>query len=204
MLLAAPLRAQVESRAERAPQTVSDTLDATQPLATADTFQPIALPLTTFDLAAPAFCGMSPWTNDYGFDWRLHDGFNAQLSMSLTVGGGQKNLKGIGFGQSAAFAYVRPLSSRFDVAIGVYADNMTWGGYRATDGGVAATLRYRASDVVSLYAYAAKSFLPNSKRRFLGFFPYGYPVPTERVGAMAEFKVGQNASIQISVEKRDY
>lgn len=166
--------------------------------------------LPALSLSAPGFYGLTPWSYAAdGLSWRLHEGFNAQLSMSLSIGLGKGSPSGVGFGQSAVFAYALPLSKRFSVAAGVYADNMDWGGFRSTDGGVAAAVQYRLSDVVSLYAYGTKSFLPK-KNRFLyapgpyysGF--YGLPVPTDRIGAMAEFKIGKNAMIQVSVEKQDY
>lgn len=46
--------------------------------------------LPVCDLSAPGFSGLSPWNcGFYGSDWRLHQGFNAQLSMSLTAGFGK-------------------------------------------------------------------------------------------------------------------
>lgn len=163
-----------------------------------------ALPLV--DLAAPGFDGMSPWYyGSYGPSWRLHEGFNAQLGMSLSVGFGKNAPSGVGFGQTAAFAYALPLSERFAAAVGVYANNMDWGGLRQTDGGVAAALQWRVSDAVSLYAYGAKSFLP-ANRTVAAFVPFPAYLNTvrDRVGAMAEFKVGKNAMIQVSVEKQSY
>lgn len=168
--------------------------------APAETF---ALPI--FDLSAPGFDGVSPCR--YGLDgasWRLHEGFNAQLGMSLTAGFGKGAPRGVGFGQNAAFAYAMPLSKRFAAAVGVYAANMDWGGFRQTDGGVAAAVRYRVSDAVNLYAYGAKSFFPDNNSRRGGPFPLFLYTPSERIGAMAEFKFGRNVMFQVSVEKQRY
>lgn len=183
---------------EFAPDLVTDSL-------TTDSLAPMmALPIV--DIAAPGFDGMSPWYNGLGGpSWRLHEGFNAQLGMSLTVGFGKGAPKGVGFGQSAAFAYALPLSERFSAAVGVYANNMDWGGFKQTEGGVAAAFQYRLSDVVSLYAYGAKSFLPRDRKASLfSPFPLYLNTPKDRIGAMAEIKMGKNAMIQVSVERQGY
>ena len=60
------------------------------------------------------------------FGWRLHEGFNAQFGMSLTAGLGKHAPRGVGFGQSAAFAYVWPLSKKLSFAAGITATNFNW------------------------------------------------------------------------------
>lgn len=154
-----------------------------------------------FLLSAPGFYGFSPYSYyNMGNSWQLHEGFNAQVSMSLSAAFGHHAPHGVGFGQSAAFAYAIPLSDRFAVAVGVYADNMTWGGRQATDGGVAAAVRYRLTDAINLYGYATKSFISDEARRN-SLFPYYPPQLGDRIGAMAEFKIGEKAMIQVSVEQ---
>ncbi len=164
--------------------------------------------LTPFGLSAPGFDGLAPWNYSLsGASWNLHEGFNAQFSLGLTAGLGKHAPRGVGFSQSAAFAYAVPLSERFAAAIGLYAGNMDWGGFKQTDGGIAATLRYRLSDKVNLYLYGAKSFVPNDSRRRCGwgwFIPYYMTNPDSRIGAMAEFKIGESSSIQVSVERQGY
>lgn len=155
-----------------------------------------------FLLSAPGFYGFSPYYN-MGNSWQLHEGFNAQVSMSLSAAFGHHAPHGVGFGQSAAFAYALPLSDRFAVAAGVYADNMTWGGRQATDGGVAAAVRYRLTDAINLYGYATKSFISDEAHRH-SLFPYNPPQFGDRIGAMAEFKIGEKALIQVSVEQAKY
>ena len=146
----------------------------------------------------PDAWGLSPWP--------LHEGMNAQFGMSLTVGLGKHAPKGVGFGQSAALAYVLPLDNRWSLAAGVYARNMDWGGWHTTDGGVTGIVGYRLSEAVSLYAYGSKSFLPTDRR-----FRFRQPLaptylfePKERIGAAAEFKLGENAVIGVSVEHNKY
>ena len=162
---------------------------------------PLPLPRPVFSLAAPGFDGCSPWyMGTYGPSWYLHEGFNAQLSMSISAGIGKHAPSGVGFGQSAAFAYALPLSKRFSLAAGVYAQNMDWGAYHNTDVGFSAVLGYKVNDVVSLYAYGTKSFKPKDDFRSVGYFPMYMDYVRDRIGAMAEFKIGENAAIQISVE----
>ena len=168
---------------------------------TLTTRTPLPLPRPVFSLAAPGFDGCSPWyMGTYGPSWYLHEGFNAQLSMSISAGIGKHAPSGVGFGQSAAFAYALPLSKRFSLAAGVYAQNMDWGAYHNTDVGFSAVLGYKVNDVVSLYAYGTKSFKPKDDFRSVGYFPMYMDYVRDRIGAMAEFKIGENAAIQISVE----
>ncbi len=167
---------------------------------------PFRLPAPAGDLlSAPGFESPFSWDGGlYGASWQLHEGFNAQLSMSLSAAFGKHAPKGVGFGQSAAFAYALPLSGRFSAAAGVYANNMDWGGLHSTDGGVAAALRYSLTDAVSLYAYGAKSFVGKNSRAYGLGSPFCWQNPDSRVGAMAEIRFGHNAMIQISVERQTW
>lgn len=140
--------------------------------------------------------------------WRLHQGFNAQFGLSLSAAFGRHAHKGVGFGQQAAFAYLLPVNNRLSVAAGIFAQNLDWGIYRRTDVGFGAMLAYRASERVNLYAYASKSFLPHRGGFPLsmgcGVSPYFYEGLRSRIGAAAEFKIGQNAMIGVSIEHRTY
>ncbi len=173
----------------------------------ADTVAPFddtGLALPFLDLGAPGLDGCAPWTYGlYGPTWRLHEGFNAQLSLSLTAGFGKGAPGGVGFGQSAAFAYALPLNRRLDFAAGIYASHLDWGAWQGTEAGVAALFRYRLTDRVSLYAYGSKRLAPTRQLRW-DFFPLYLPMPKDRLGAMAEFKIGNNAMIQVSVERNSY
>lgn len=149
-------------------------------------------------LTAPGWSGASPWCGDDL--WSLHRGFNASFSLGVSVGLGKNAPRGVGFGQHAAFAYAAPLTSRLSVAAGIYADNMDWGALHRTDVGLAAAVRYSVSENVGLYAYATKSFVSN-KTLPPGPFPLFDEPFRDRIGAMAEFKLGEKAIFQISVER---
>lgn len=201
----------------------SDTLlreEATQPLQT-DSAGKVTLAVP-YDATLPALCdlpggyglpgayglgGLSPWTAGGDGLWRLHEGFNAQFGLSLTTGFGSHAPRGVGFGQAAAFAYLKPLTKRFTLAAGIYGQNMDWGAWRTTDVGVGAMAIYQPSDRVTLYGYASKSFVPRSTDFTLRrepFLPYYLDRPKDRIGAAAEFKLGEHAMIGVSVERRSY
>ena len=113
--------------------------------------------VATASMAVPPFA-----SGVYGSGWRLHKGLNAQFSLSVSAGLGKHAPKGVGFGQSAAFAYVLPLNSRFSIAAGIYAANMNWGSWRQTDVGFAGVLAYRVNENINLYAYGSKTFMPRN------------------------------------------
>lgn len=149
-------------------------------------------------LTSPGWSGLSPWSGDDL--WALHEGFNARFSLGLSVGLGKNAPRGVGFSQGAAFAYAAPLTSRLSVAAGIYADNMDWGAMRRTDVGLAAALRYSVNERIGLYAYATKSFFSDHSLPS-GPFPLFDEPFRDRIGAMAEFKLGDKATFQISVER---
>lgn len=153
-------------------------------------------------MRAPGFDGCQPWLyGSYAHSWALHEGFNAQLSMSLTAGWGKGAPKGVGFGQSAAFAYALPIGKKWSFAAGVYAQHLDWGAWQNTDAGIAAALGYHVNERISLYAYATKSFMPSETTRgMFGLPPYYDWTLRDRIGAMAEFKIGENAAVQVSIE----
>lgn len=156
----------------------------------------LSLPLS---MPVPAFSA-SPFGWDIPGSWRLHEGFNAQFSLSVSTAFGRHALRGVGFGQEAAFAYALPLTDRLSFAAGICAGNLEWGGLRRTEVGLAGILTYRVNDAVSLSAYASKSLVPRYRYPLQGGLPLYLPGGGDRIGAMAEFKVGKNAAVQISVE----
>ena len=116
-----------------------------------DSMTRYALPMLHF--SAPGFNGFSPWNYGAMPVWQMHEGFNAQLGLSLTAGFGKGAPHGVGFSQQAAFGYAMPLSKRFAVAAGIYANNMDWGGFqrpRSRSGGSRAIPRERCRKRVCL------------------------------------------------------
>lgn len=153
--------------------------------------------------------GYSPLYGGFGDGtWRLHEGFNAQFGLSLSAAFGHNAPRGVGFGQTAAFAYLAPVTKRLGIGAGVFASNLDWGMYRQTDVGIGAVLAYRVNENINLYAYGTKNFLPRSTRfplhSFDGIHPFFFEQLRDRIGAAAEFKIGEKTMIGISVERRTY
>ena len=159
-------------------------------------------PAPLFGMSAPGFDGCSPWfLGTYGPMWDLHEGLNAQLGMSVSAAFGKHAPSGIGFGQSANLAYALPLGRGFSAAAGLYVQNMDWGNYHQRDFGISAALGYKINEVVSVYAYGTKSFMPRQQQLPVMGYPGFMENFRDRIGAMAEFKIGENAKIQVSVER---
>lgn len=165
------------------------------------------VPMNYLGVCAPGLDGLHPWWGGlYGSTWRLHEGFNAQFSLSTSFAFGKGAPRGAGFGQSAAFAYARPLTDRLTVAASIYGQNMDWGAYHLRDVGVGAVVAYKATDRLNLYGYVTHSITPRSdalRRPGLLLSPYDDFART-RVGAMAEWKLGESTTIGVSVEHTRY
>ena len=167
----------------------------------------------------PSPCGFSP------FSWRLHQGFNAQLSMNVTTAFGKGAPSGVGFGQSIALAYAAPVSKKVNVAVGVHAQNMDWGAYHHNNVGVSAAVTYRPNENVYVTGYVVKNFGPRRPVRphqpcaslyplrpsTLAFgpspytmYPYYFEDYSMRIGASADFKIGEHSYIHVSFEHRQW
>lgn len=126
--------------------------------------------------------------------WQLHEGLNAQMGMSVSVGFGRRAPRGAGFGTSMAFVYAKPVNDRLSLTGGVSMDSMDWGSWRERNATVAATAGYRVSDFLSLYAYGSRSLTPRSV--------YGAGSPrydATHWGGGAEMSLGKNVFIQVGV-----
>ena len=159
------------------------------------------------------------------YSWPLHQGFNAQLSMNVTSAFGAGAPSGVGFGQSIALAYAAPVSKKVNVAVGVHAQNMDWGTYHHNNVGVSAAVTYRPNENVYVTGYVVKNFGPRRVRPIskpcaslyplrpatLAFGPqrfspnpYFYDDFSTRIGASAEFKIGEHSYIHVSFEHRQW
>lgn len=131
---------------------------------------------------------MSPWT--------LHEGFNAQLGMSVTMGFGKHAPKGVGIGSNAAFIYALPVGQRFAVAGGVLMHTLDWGGWKTRDASVVGIAAYRLNDFMNVYAFGEKSLTPKSQR--------GVPFRErgeDRWGGAVDFSLGNHVFIQFGVSQ---
>jgi hypothetical protein len=221
------LPALAQSQGEEVDTLVSASVDAPD-VAESETLIALPLPPSSYDLCHypqtfcyspfafhPSPCGFTP------FSWRLHQGFNAQLSMNVTSAFGKGAPSGVGFGQSIALAYAAPVSKKVNVAVGVHAQNMDWGAYHHNNVGVSAAVTYRPNDNVYVTGYVVMNFGPRRVRptytpcaslyplrpaslafgpqRFLPH-PYLYDDFSTRIGASADFKIGEHSYIHVSFE----
>ena len=165
-----------------------------------------------------------PWA-DGRYPWVLHEGFNAEVGMSVSASFGKNRRKGVGFGEHLALAYAMPFGKdkRWIGAVGVYAARSDWGSWNQTEAGIAGLLGYRAADWCNLYVYGTYNFVPGGQH--YGRYPYdgwygcyGGPWGNDwiscpydpyanlrgRIGAAAEFKIGRNANISVAFEHDFY
>ena len=110
--------------------------------------------------------------------------------------------RGVGFGESVAFAYLRPISERFYFAAGLWANHTTWSGHTMTELQIGALLGYRVSERLDLYAYATKNLLSNRQQ---AYSPYLWERPAkDRFGLGMEYKVSDAFSVGLNLEHARY
>ena len=145
----------VADSVRRRPLLTHEILAAADTLQNADTGTTIAL----------------PWS-DGRYPWVLHEGFNAEVGMSVSASFGKNRRKGAGFGEHLAMAYAMPFGKdkRWVGAVGVYAARRDWGSWNQTEAGIAGLLGYRAADWCNLYVYGAYNFVPGGQH--YGRYPY--------------------------------
>ena len=198
----------VADSVRRRPLLTHEILAAADTLQNADTGTTIAL----------------PWS-DGRYPWVLHEGFNAEVGMSVSASFGKNRRKGAGFGEHLAMAYAMPFGKdkRWVGAVGVYAARSDWGAWNQTEAGIAGLLGYRAADWCNLYVYGTYNFVPGGQHYgrypYEGWYgccggPWGSAWSTSpydpyanlrgRIGAAAEFKIGRNASISVAFEHDFY
>lgn len=164
-----------------------------------------------------------PWAFGGPGVWSLHEGLNAEVGFSVSGSFGKNRIKGAGFGEHFAAAYAMPLTKdkRWVGAFGVYADRLDWGTYRRTEAGIAGIIGYNVNDWCNLYVYGTYNFVPGQNncgpnpfaygRGYYGYYGCGgygmwdpYANLKARIGAAAQFKLSEKASITLSFEHDIY
>lgn len=152
----------------------------------------------------------TPWSLGGPGMWSLHEGLNANVGFSVSVGLGKHSPSGAGFGEHFAAAYATPFGKdkRWVGALGFYVNRLDWDRFHNTEAGVAGLLGYRVNDRCSVYAYGTYNFLPdlshgpNPYVMRYGAYPGGwgtaYPFDPysqlrSSIGAAVEFKLGDDA-----------
>lgn len=170
-------------------------------IAQGDTLQRLRPEPTRFAMVngSRPWMGRSYWMNpmNYGV---LHEGFNANLSLSATVGFGKHAPSGVGFGKSIDLSYLHTFSPKLSAAVGVYASHFSWGGSSNTDLGVTAMLAYRATDRLTLYAYGTKSLTPNSRNTWQYGYWNNFLSTGDRLGVAAGYKFSEKFHMQLNFE----
>ncbi len=128
--------------------------------------------------------------------WQLHEGFNAQLGMSVTAGFGKNSPRGVGIGSNAAFVYAVPLGGRFSAIGGVAMNTMSWGSMKMRDASVFGAAAYQVNERVNVYAFGQKSLIP-SGQRFRAYPGFG----EDSWGGAVDFKLGEHAFLQFGVSQ---
>lgn len=163
------------------------------------------LPMAAGETAAPAedtgrVAALMPrlWMPEpfYMSPWQLHEGFNAQLGMSVTAGFGKHSPRGVGFGSNAAFVYAMPLGERLAFAGGVNMQTLDWGGWKMRNASVFGVAACRLNERMNVYAFGEKSLVPGG-RRLRNFPGFG----EDRWGGAVDLKLGDNVFVQFGVSQ---
>ncbi len=166
------------------PLPVSLSADSTAQLS-ADTAESVAL-MPRLYMPEPFY--LSPW--------QLHEGFNAQLGMSVTAGFGKHSPRGVGFGSNAAFVYAQPLGNRLSLAGGVRMQTLDWGGWKMRNASVFGVAAYKVNENMNIYAFGEKSLTPD-KRRFRNYPDFA----EDKWGGAVDFKLGDHVFVQFGVSQ---
>lgn len=134
--------------------------------------------------------------------WNLHEGFNANLNMSVCASFGKHRFPGVGFGTGISAMYAHQLTDKLMIAAGGFYDRMSWGAYNDNRLGLNLMLGYQLSEKVSVYAYGSKAFTPSSGRMRMMLPMFWMDRYKERFGGMIHVKVSDAMSFSVSVEER--
>lgn len=141
-------------------------------------------------------CGMGRFSWN-GYDngvFPLHEGFNALLSMSATVGLGGHHPSGVGFGRDISLAYASPLGKRTTYAVAANTSAFNWGGFHYNQAAVGGSLNYALGDKVWVSVEGYKNLV-----RPKSYLPYETTRCDSYLGGVVNMKWSDNVFIQVSV-----
>lgn len=112
--------------------------------------------------------------SDYG--WGLHKGLNLSVDLSAFATFGKNAPHRGGFTQTIDAAYLTPLTkdNKLWMALGMYVNNINYGGDSYHDGGVYGMLGYRINDHWDAYVYGQLSVANNYNSIYGRYGMYGY------------------------------
>ena len=145
------------------------------------------------------------WSGYDAFIAPLHEGFNAQFSLSAIMGMGHHAPSGVGFGKDIQMAYAGPIKDRLSYTLGAVASLLDWGRLNYQQVGVGGSLNAAVSDRVMLSLTGYKSLSNSGGHYGCGFGPGAGYMPwcgdglDHYIGAAAMFKVSDAFFFQVSV-----
>ncbi len=113
-----------------------------------------------------------------GYGWGLHKGLNLSVDLSAFATFGKNAPHRGGFTQTIDATYLTPLTkdNKLWMALGVYLNNINYGGDSYRDGGVYGILGYQFNEHWEAYVYGQVSIANNYNSiygRYAGYGPYG-------------------------------
>lgn len=140
----------------------------------------------------------------YGYDAfaaPLHEGFNAQLSLSAIMGLGHHSPSGVGFGRDIQMAYAAPLKGRLSYTLGASATSMDWGRWNYHQVGVGGSLNAAVNDhvLLTLTGYKNLSNPTGNLSHINSCLPWWNDGLDHYIGASALVKVNDFLYFQVSV-----
>ncbi len=166
------------------------------------------------DIREDSLCVLSPFDfyhfpmrssvgiGGYGaFPMPLHEGFNAQFSLSAIMGLDHHSPSGVGFGRDVQMAYATPIKGMFSYTLGLSASLLDWSGLNYHQVGIGGSLNAAVSDRVLLTLIGYKG-LSNPTGRLSDFhscLPWWQDGIDHYVGASALVKVSDFLFFQVSV-----
>lgn len=133
--------------------------------------------------------------HSYPDTWWVHEGVNAKVEMSATVGLSRHSPSGVGLGRSIDLLYVSPIKNKWNYTLGATTTAFDWSAFTFHDAGIYGSANYYPTDKVALSVSGYKSILPNNKTAWpwLGGHMDSY------VGGNLNLKFNRNASMEIHV-----
>lgn len=122
----------------------------------------------------------------------VHQGLNASLSLSATMGLGGNTPSGVGFGRDVNMVYASQ-AGKLVYTLGANTSQLDWGGWHYNQAGIGGTLNYIVSDKVSLGLTGYKELVHPDRLGYPCFRRDNY------IGGAVNMKFTDNIFLQVSI-----